>query len=115
MQTFNMDQGLSYLYSCIDCVEQMILNMHTKDVISPTLRMIVNQFDENNRRPFDFQSSGEKSAEEFDAAIDCKVVNGKEEYENCSSWSYGHDTQTFAAEGGFSDADPSFPSYHEVL
>ncbi|XP_068500234.1 condensin complex subunit 2-like isoform X2 [Phaseolus vulgaris] len=96
-----------------DCVEQMILNMHTKDVISPTLRMIVNQFDENNRRPFDFQSSGEKSAEEFDAAIDCKVVNGKEEYENCSSWSYGHDTQTFAAEGGFSDADPSFPSYHE--
>ncbi|KAK7335586.1 hypothetical protein VNO80_27512 [Phaseolus coccineus] len=96
-----------------DCVEQMILNLHTKDIISPTLRMIVNQFDENNRRPFDFQSSGEKSAEEFDAAIDCKVVNGKEGYENCSSWSYEHDTQTFAAEGGFSDADPSFPSYHE--
>jgi len=105
-----MDLGLSYLYSCIDCVEQMILNMHTKDVISPSLRMIVNQLDENNRRPFDFQSSGEKSAEEFDAAIDCEVVNGKEGYENCSSWSYDHD-----AEWGFSEADPSFPSYLEVL
>ncbi|XP_014490406.1 condensin complex subunit 2 [Vigna radiata var. radiata] len=96
-----------------DCVEQMILNMHTKDVISPTLRIIVNQFDENDGRPFDFQSSGEKSAEEFDAAIDCQLANGKEGYENFSSWSYDHDSQTFAAEWGFGDADTSFPSYHE--
>ncbi|XP_047158773.1 condensin complex subunit 2-like isoform X2 [Vigna umbellata] len=96
-----------------DCVEQMILNMHTKDAISPTLRIIVNQSDENNGRPFDFQSSGEKSAEEFDAAIDCELAIGKKGYENCSSWSYDHDSQTFAAEWGFSDADPSFPSYHE--
>jgi len=89
--------------------------MHTKDVISPTLRIIVNQFDENDGRPFYFQSSGEKSAEEFDAAIDSELANGKEGYEICSSWSYDHDSQTFAAEWGFSDADPSFPSYHEVL
>ncbi|KAG2371585.1 Condensin complex subunit 2 Chromosome-associated protein [Vigna angularis] len=96
-----------------DCVEQMILNMHTKDAISPTLRIIVNQSDENNGRPFAFQSSGEKSAEEFDAAIDCELAIGKKGYENCSSWSYDHDSQTFAAEWGFSDAYPSFPSYHE--
>ncbi|CAJ1956276.1 unnamed protein product [Sphenostylis stenocarpa] len=96
-----------------DSVEQMILSMHTKDEISPTLRMIVNQFDENYRRPFDFQTSGEKSAEEFDADIGCEVVNGKEGDDNSSTWSYDQDSQTFAAEWGSGETDPSFPSYHE--
>ncbi|TKY48717.1 Condensin complex subunit 2 [Spatholobus suberectus] len=95
-----------------DCVEQMILNMHMKDEISPTLRVIVNQFDENNRRPSDFQISGQKSAEEFDAAIDCELATEKEN-ENCPSWNDDHDSQTFVAEGGSDDADPSFPSYHQ--
>ena len=62
----------------------MILDIHTKGEISPTLRVIVNQFDENNKRPSDFQSSTEKSGEEFDAAIDSELATEKE-YENFAS------------------------------
>nr|KYP43613.1 Condensin complex subunit 2 [Cajanus cajan] len=96
-----------------DCVEQMLLNMHTKDEISPTLRLIVNQFEENNRRPSDFQFSGQKSAEEFNSAIDCELATEKEKYENCPSLSDDHASQTFIAECGSDDADPSFHSFHQ--
>ncbi|KAH1143929.1 hypothetical protein GYH30_034246 [Glycine max] len=95
-----------------DCVEQMILDIHTKGEISPTLRVIVNQFDENNKRPSDFQSSTEKSGEEFDAAIDSELATEKE-YENFPSWSNDHDSEAFPAEWGSDDADPTFPSYHQ--
>ncbi|RDX66143.1 Condensin complex subunit 2, partial [Mucuna pruriens] len=96
-----------------DCVEQMILNVHMEYEISPTLRAIVNQFDENNRRPSDFQIPGQKSAEEFDASIDFELATEKEEYENCPSWCGDHDSQTFVAECGSYDADPTFPSYNQ--
>ncbi|WJX73821.1 hypothetical protein P8452_57558 [Trifolium repens] len=95
-----------------DCVEQMVLDMDIKDAISPTLRVIVNQFDENNRRPSDFQFHGQKSAEEFDAAIDCEVgAESDEDQENFPSWPYEHDDQTFVAELGSNDVDPNFSSY----
>ncbi|KAJ1400043.1 Condensin complex subunit 2/barren [Sesbania bispinosa] len=93
-----------------DCIEQMVLNMQMRDEISPTLRVIVNQFDENNRRPSDFQCPGQKSAEEFDVAIECDI-GSEREYENCPPWSDDHDNQTFVAELGYNDADPSFQSY----
>ncbi|GAU17138.1 hypothetical protein TSUD_106370 [Trifolium subterraneum] len=95
-----------------DCVEQMVLNMHIKDAISPTLGVIVNQFNENSRRPSDFQFHGQKSAEEFDAAIDCEVgAESEEDHENFPSWPYEHDNQTFVAELGSNDVDPKFSSY----
>lgn len=87
----------------------MVLNMHIKDEISPTLRVIVNQFDENNRRPSDFQYYGQKSAEEFDATIDHEVVDEGEEYDNCPIWTYEHDNQTFAADVGSNDVDSNYP------
>ena len=101
--------------SFADCVEQMVLSMHTKDEISPTLRVIVNQFDENNRRPPDFQFAGQMSTEEFDAAIDCDIGAEREEYENCQPWSDDHDDPTFVADLGSNEADPSFPGYPQVL
>ncbi|XP_012572622.1 condensin complex subunit 2-like isoform X1 [Cicer arietinum] len=90
-----------------DCVEQMVLDMHIKDEISPTLRLIVNQFDENSRRPSDFQLYGQKSAEEFDGAIDCEVRTEIED-ENFSTWPCDHDSHTSL---GSNDADPKFSSY----
>ncbi|CAJ2660276.1 unnamed protein product [Trifolium pratense] len=95
-----------------DCVEQMVMDMDIKDAISPTLRVIVNQFDENNRRPSDFQFHGQNSAEEFDAAIDCEGgAESEEDHENFPSWPYEHDNQTFVAELGSNDVDPNFSSY----
>ncbi|KAK7272273.1 hypothetical protein RJT34_28768 [Clitoria ternatea] len=96
-----------------DCVEQIILNMHVKDEISPTLRVIVNQLDENNIRPSDSKISEPKSAEEFDVAFGCENTTEREEHENFSSWDDGHDHQAFDAEQGYNDANPCFPSYHQ--
>ncbi|CAI8592795.1 unnamed protein product [Vicia faba] len=94
-----------------DCIAQMMLDIHIKDGISPTLRLIVNQFDENNRRPSDFQCFGPKSAEEVDAAADCELEAETEDYETFPTWPHEHDSQTFVAEVGSNDADPMFSSY----
>ncbi|KAE9616795.1 putative condensin complex subunit 2/barren [Lupinus albus] len=98
-----------------DCVEQMVSDMCTKNEISPTIRTIVNQFDESNRRPSDFQFHSHNSAEELDTAFDCQIEADREEYDNSTTWSDDHDNQTFVADLGCNDADPSFPSYPQVL
>ncbi|OIW05910.1 hypothetical protein TanjilG_23696 [Lupinus angustifolius] len=96
-----------------DCVDQMVSDMCMKDEISPTIRTIVNQFDENNRRPTNFQIDGQNSAEDLDAAFDCEIESDRVEYENYTAWTDDHDNQTFVADLGSNDADPSFPSYLE--
>lgn len=113
IEPFNMDWDLLVFF--IDCIEEMLLNMRMKDEISPTLRVIVNQFDENNRRPSDFEFSGQKSAEEFGVDIDCSIAAERGEYENFPSWCNDRDNQTFVAEQGSNDAEPSFSSYPQVL
>ncbi|RDX64855.1 Condensin complex subunit 2, partial [Mucuna pruriens] len=95
-----------------DCIEQMVLDMRVKDEISPTLRTIVNQFDETNRRPTDFQLHGQSSAEvDLDAAFNHENGFDIEENDNCTAWSDDHDDLTVAADLGCNNADPSFPSY----
>ncbi|KAI5390172.1 condensin complex subunit 2 isoform X2 [Lathyrus oleraceus] len=94
-----------------DCVEQMLLEMRVKKEISPTLRTIVNQFDENNRRPTDFQFHGQNSAEELDADFNFENGADGEGYENCTTWSDDHDDQPVVADLGSNDVDQSFPSY----
>lgn len=93
----------------------MLLNMRVKDEISPTLRTIVNHFDENNKRPTDYQLNGQNSVEELDAEYNCENGDDREEYENCTTWSDDHDDQNVVADLGSNDADPSFPSYPQVL
>ncbi|KAK4255322.1 hypothetical protein QN277_008335 [Acacia crassicarpa] len=93
-----------------ECVEQMVMNMRMKDEISPTLRIIVNQFDENNRRQSDFQFSRQKAPEDFGEANDCEIEIDREEYGNCTSWVDDHDDQT-VDDLGSNDANAIFPSY----
>ncbi|KAK7404888.1 hypothetical protein VNO78_05927 [Psophocarpus tetragonolobus] len=93
-----------------DCIEQMVLDMRVKDEISPTLRTIVNQFDESNRRPTDVLLHGQNTTDDLDATFNDE--NGFDrEYENGASWSDDHDDQAFVADLGCQDADPTFPSY----
>lgn len=91
----------------------MVMNMRMKDEISPTLRIIVNQFDENNRRPSDFQFSRQKAPEDFGEANDCEIEIDREEHGNCTSWVDDHDDQT-VDDLGSNDANASFPSYAQV-
>ncbi|KAG4980039.1 hypothetical protein JHK84_033615 [Glycine max] len=107
--TFNVDND--DLLSSVDCIDQMVLDMRVKDEISPSLRTIVNQFDESNRRPADIQLQGQNSAEDLDNADNNENGFYREEYENCMAWSDDRDDQTVVADPGYNDADPSFPSY----
>lgn len=93
----------------------MVLNMRLKNEISPTLRDIVNQFDENNRRPSDIYSSGQKSAEKVGAAYENEVDLDGDAVENCGTWNYDHDDQTSVLDDPTICADSTYASYHEVL
>ncbi|KAF3443439.1 hypothetical protein FNV43_RR13121 [Rhamnella rubrinervis] len=92
-------------------VEQMVLNMRMKDEISPTLRNIVNRFDEDNRRPSDFQSSGYRSAD--DAAFNNEVEFDGDEVDNSGTWSFDHGDETTVVDEGLNYADSTYPDYHE--
>lgn len=92
-------------------VEQMVLNMRTKDEISPTLRDIVNQFDEDNRRPSDFYSSGQKSAENIDVAYE--VDFDGDAFEKCGTWNDDHDDEANVVDEGPIYADSTNQSYQE--
>lgn len=110
--TFNVVTGDLIFF--VDCVEEIVLEMRVKDEISPTLRTIVNQFDENNKRPTGFQLPGQNSAEELDADFNCENGADREEYDNGATWSDDHDDQPVIADLGSNDADPSFSSYPQV-
>lgn len=93
-----------------------MLDMRVKDEISPTLRTIVNLFDESNRRPTDVQLHDKNSAEDLDTSFNNESGFDREEYENSNAWSDDHDDQTVVADGGYiADADPSFPNYPQVF
>ena len=110
--TFNVVTGDLIFF--VDCVEEIVLEMRVKDEISPTLRTIVNQFDENNKRPTGFQLPGQNSAEELDTDFNCENGADREEYDNGATWSDDHDDQPVNADLGSNDVDQSFPSYPQV-
>lgn len=91
----------------------MVLNMRMKDDISPTLRNIVNRFDEDNRRPSDFQSSGYKSVE--DEAFNNEVEFDGDEVDKSGTWSFDHGDETTVVDEGLNYADSTYPDYHEVF
>ncbi|KAK0589961.1 hypothetical protein LWI29_020677 [Acer saccharum] len=93
-------------------VEQMVLNMQAKDEISPSLRSIVNQFDEDNTRPSNTFSSGEKltdPVEPYSNEVDYDV----DAFEDGETYAFDHDDQPSVVEEDLTGADPTFPSYHE--
>lgn len=91
----------------------MVLNMRMKDEISPTLRNIVNRFDEDNRRPSDFQPSSYESAD--DAVFNNEVGFDGDEIDNSGNWSDDHGDETTVVDEGPNFADSTYPDYHEVL
>ncbi|KAK9285565.1 hypothetical protein L1049_024760 [Liquidambar formosana] len=94
-------------------IEQMALNMRAKDEISPTLRNIVSQFDEDNQRPFDTFSSCQRPSEQVDAAYSNEAELDADTFENSGTWTSDHDDQRSVVDDGFNGADSVFPTHHE--
>lgn len=85
--------------------------MRNGEEISPSLRHIVNRFNEDNRRPSDCYSPAEKPAED-DIPNEAEFENGRNE--DCVTWSCDQDDETAMEDEGPVFADSSFPDYQEV-
>ncbi|KAL9263955.1 Condensin complex subunit 2-like protein [Drosera capensis] len=101
-----------------DYVEQMVLDVRKKDEISPTLRTIVNQFDDDNRRPEVHQFSGlnqknQRPTGQADPMGYDHDHSGWDANDDCGAWNIEHDDRTSTAAKETSGADGSFPENHE--
>lgn len=99
----------------VDCIEEMVLNMRVKDEISPTLRNIVNLFDEDNIRPSDYCSSAPKAAEQVHMDYDVDDRFDVDDFDNFGTANYDNDDQTSMVDDGPGGGDAGFPTYHEVI
>lgn len=95
-----------------------MLNMRKKDEIVPSLRTIINQFDEENQRPSYTFSCGQKTTESFDISHNNEdgYADDDDGYENFGT-SFDYDGQSGAADEnlGPNDAEPVYSNFHEVL
>lgn len=104
-----------FLPTSVDCIEEMVLNMRVKDEISPTLRNIVNLFDEDNIRPSDYCSSGPKAAEQVHMDYDVDDRFHGDDFENFGTENYDNDDQTSMVDDGPGGGDADFSTYNEVI
>ncbi|KAE8685082.1 Condensin complex subunit 2, putative isoform 2 [Hibiscus syriacus] len=93
--------------------KHMVLNMQAKDEISPTLKNIVNQFNEDNRRPLENFSCSQRSADQAD------TINNENEFnsvafESFESDGFDHDDQPSIVDEEFNGVEPSFMSSEDV-
>ncbi|XP_057955867.1 condensin complex subunit 2 [Malania oleifera] len=93
-----------------ECIENMVSGMREKDEISPSLKHLVNQFDEDNRRPSD---TFYKVTEQADTANDNRAEWEADQFEICGSWTSDHDEPTCMVDEDISHTDSFFPSQHE--
>jgi len=102
----------------VECVEQMVLNMRKKDEIVPSLRAIINQFDEENQRPSDTFSCGQQTTESFDISHgnDASYADDDEGYENFGT-SFDYEGQSGDVDENFgpNEAEPIYSNFHEVI
>ncbi|KAL8209088.1 hypothetical protein R6Q57_008500 [Mikania cordata] len=76
-----------------DCIKQMVSNFVKKVEISPSLKDIVDLFDEDNKRPADTFSSSPKSLEpENEVYDDNEFIDGG--HDNSETWYFTNDNQT---------------------
>ncbi|KAK6259484.1 Condensin complex subunit 2/barren - like 1 [Theobroma cacao] len=93
-------------------IEHMVLNMRAKDEISPTLKNIVNQFTEGNRRPLENFCS-QRSTDQADTINNETEFDGVA-YESFETDALDHDDQSGFVDDEYNGAEPTFMGYQEV-
>ncbi|CAI9294780.1 unnamed protein product [Lactuca saligna] len=88
-----------------DCIEQMASNFIKKLEISPSLKEIVNMFDEDNKRPVDTFSSSQNSIEPDHEAFEGDFNGGETENDNSGTWDFINDNQTSLNDDDTYDGD----------
>lgn len=93
----------------------MVLNMPKKVEISPSLRDIVNHFDDDYRRPSDTFYSETKPAEQIGEYSNNDTEFGGDTFDNGGTWDFDHDDQTSVVDEGTCVGEQILPSHYEVL
>ncbi|KAL3509826.1 hypothetical protein ACH5RR_029227 [Cinchona calisaya] len=96
-----------------DSIEQMVLNMPQKEEISPSLRDIINHFDEDNRRPSEPYSSGEKSPRQVNVTQDDNFELDNDMDANFGTWGLDQDEQTSLVDESTFNENPILASQYE--
>ncbi|XP_058095118.1 condensin complex subunit 2 [Magnolia sinica] len=94
-------------------IEQMMIQMRQKKDISPSLRDIVNQFDEDNRRPPDVFSVDQTTVEQDASASYNQAEVENDVFDDCGPWGFDNDDQTSVHDDLSTSANPHFASNHE--
>ncbi|GAB2274927.1 hypothetical protein Dimus_009696 [Dionaea muscipula] len=97
--------------------EQMVLNMQKINEISPTLRSIVYQFDDDNKRPeinqfADYQLS-QMSVEQAESSSHDEADMCGNAYDDCEAWNVDHGDGTSTVDEGHNGADADLPEHYE--
>jgi condensin complex subunit 2 len=92
----------------------MVMNMRAKNEISPTLKEIISQFDNDNQRPSQTFNVSQQSDVTTDAYDDNEVDFDSNLFENHDAWADNQEDETSSVNQSSSFGDPSFQS-HEVF
>ncbi|ONI13415.1 hypothetical protein PRUPE_4G220400 [Prunus persica] len=95
-----------------ESIQEMVVNMLAKNEISPTLKEILCQFEENNQRSSQDFNIGQNSDLKMDG-FDDKEVEWDISSGNCDTWAIDHDDDIGVDHENRSFGDPIFQSHHE--
>ncbi|XP_031126505.1 condensin complex subunit 2 isoform X1 [Ipomoea triloba] len=96
-----------------DCIDEMVLNMPKKDEISPSIRHIIHQFDEDACRLSETYVSAQNSTEQDFDTIDHAPEADNDVYDNYGAWAMDNDDETSVADQATYEVDQSEPGQQE--
>ncbi|KAF9608000.1 hypothetical protein IFM89_004881 [Coptis chinensis] len=98
-----------------DYIEQMVINVRAKDEISPTLRSIINQFDEDNRRPLNTFCIDQRERGQDDAANQnhANSDGNADAFDNFGDSGLDQDDQSSVVDESSNYGEPVFPNHQE--
>ncbi|KAF9610382.1 hypothetical protein IFM89_022137 [Coptis chinensis] len=99
-----------------DYIEQMVINVRAKDEISPTLRSIINQFDEDNRRPLNTFCIDQRERGQDDAANQnhANSDGNADAFDNFGDSGLDQDDQSSVVDESSNYGEPVFPNHQEA-
>ncbi|KAK9074066.1 hypothetical protein SSX86_006663 [Deinandra increscens subsp. villosa] len=95
-----------------DSIEEMVINISKNNEISPSLKDIVNMFDENIRRSSDTFSFAQNTVEPDHEDYDDNDFDG-DQHDNYGNWDFVNDTNNGPSNDGTYEREPFMPSYPE--
>ncbi|KAL7086692.1 hypothetical protein ACP275_13G016400 [Erythranthe tilingii] len=96
-----------------ECIEQMVANMLNESEISPSLRDIVNQFDNDDQRPSESYSSDQSYSGQVNESTEMNVELDGDSFGNTGTWDFDNDDQSSVVDDGTYDQDTSFQNQQE--